>query len=118
MSPERTRRFQLLSGTAKNSLPCPQCGKKRFRPYLDTRTGEVLEEFGVCNRQDSCGFSSFPHEVVAMTEKRIAAAIHGMPMMITNCLIVRNDLQDGNLATCSYRDRVSVSLRALDSMRC
>jgi hypothetical protein len=31
--------------------------------------------------------------------------------------IVVNDLQDGNLATCSYRDRVSVSLRALDSMR-
>ena len=80
MSPERTRRFQLLSGTAKNSLPCPQCGKKRFRPYLDTRTGELLENFGVCNRQDSCGFSSFPHEVLERDRKEKGETFGGKPL--------------------------------------
>ena len=57
------RRFQLLNGSKENP-PCPKCGKNRFRPYLDTSTGEVLERFGVCNRVDSCGFSSFPSHLL------------------------------------------------------
>ena len=57
------RRFQLLNGSKENP-PCPRCGKRRFRPYLDTLTGEVLERFGVCNRVDSCGFSAFPSHLL------------------------------------------------------
>lgn len=61
---QRARRFELLSGTAKNLRACPSCNKKRFRPYFDRVEEKVLEEFGVCNRSDSCGFSRFPFELI------------------------------------------------------
>lgn len=58
------KRFTLLPGTKENLRHCPKCGKKRFRPYLDTRTNEVLDAYGRCNREDSCGHSAFPFEIL------------------------------------------------------
>lgn len=46
-------RYQL--GGSKLKRTCPWCGaKKRFSPYIDTKTGEVLEGFGRCDRINSC----------------------------------------------------------------
>lgn len=64
MRGEKTYRLHLLPGNRENLRECPRCGKRRFRPYLDTRTGEVLERFGKCNREESCGFTEFPHHLL------------------------------------------------------
>jgi len=60
------RRFRLLSGTRENLTHCPGCGKRTFRPYLDELTGERVERHGRCNREEKCGHSSFPFELLGM----------------------------------------------------
>ena len=46
-------RYQL--GGSKLKRTCPWCeAKKRFSPDIDTKTGEVLEGFGRCDRINSC----------------------------------------------------------------
>jgi len=46
-------RYQL--GGSKLKRTCPWCeAKKRFSPYIDATTGEVLEGFGRCDRINSC----------------------------------------------------------------
>lgn len=48
-------RYRLAHGTEKTQ--CPKCGRKRFRRYMDTTTGELLpEEVGVCDRENNCGY--------------------------------------------------------------
>ena len=66
---QKAMRFELLSGTAKNLKTCPSCGKKRLRPYFDRICQVTLEDFGVCNRSDSCGFSRFPFELIEEDKK-------------------------------------------------
>lgn len=53
-------RFKLMPGTAANLQHCPRCQQKRMSPYLDTITGRILEGFGRCNRESSCGFMRIP----------------------------------------------------------
>lgn len=60
------RRFRLLTGTRENLTHCPACGKRAFRPYLDELTGERVERHGRCNREEKCGHSSFPFELLGM----------------------------------------------------
>ena len=69
MTQKVSRRFSLLNGDSKNLRVCPKCEKKRFRPYFDEKEERVLEEFGVCNRVDSCGFSRFPFELIEEDKK-------------------------------------------------
>lgn len=60
------RRFRLLTGTRENLTHCPACTKRTFRPYLDELTGERVERHGRCNREEKCGHSSFPFELLGM----------------------------------------------------
>jgi hypothetical protein len=78
-TPGRAFRFVLLTGNRANLLPCPKCGKRKFRPYLDKKTGEVLEDFGACNRAENCGFSRFPSEIIER-DKALRALKHGEPL--------------------------------------
>lgn len=41
---------------------CPSCGHRgRFRRFIDTTTGELMgEEFGMCDRRESCGYYFVP----------------------------------------------------------
>ncbi len=73
MKERKTYRFELLPGNRANLRECPRCGKRRFRPYLDTRTGEVLERFGRCNRVESCGFTEFPHHLLENSTPHLPA---------------------------------------------
>lgn len=42
---------------------CPQCGRKRFVPYINKETGERLpEKYGRCDREDNCGYHLNPYK--------------------------------------------------------
>jgi hypothetical protein len=64
MTQGKSFRFKLLSGSSSNLRPCPKCGKRTFCPYLDNRSGEILDAYGKCNREQSCGFSAFPFHLL------------------------------------------------------
>ena len=47
--------YRYRLGGRKLKRICPWCeAKKRFSPYIDMKTGEVLEGFGRCDRINSC----------------------------------------------------------------
>lgn len=49
---------------------CPACGQKRFVPYVLTSDGMTLagEEFGRCDREQSCGYHRYPDGEVYSTQ--------------------------------------------------
>lgn len=52
-------RYQLRKGSKKER--CPQCGKIRFKPYIDMKTNkEAGQEFGMCDRIEQCGYKLYP----------------------------------------------------------
>lgn len=55
-----TYKWSLRKGGAK--MICPQCGKKRFVPFVLTADGKTLAgvEFGRCDREQSCGYFRYP----------------------------------------------------------
>lgn len=41
---------------------CPECGKKRFVRYIDTKTGSYLpKQYGKCDRADNCSYHLSPY---------------------------------------------------------
>lgn len=53
-------RYKLEKGSKKHT--CPNCKKKRFVRYIDTKTGNHLpDHYGRCDRQASCGYSLSPY---------------------------------------------------------
>ena len=57
-------RYQLAPYAGKQSrLVCPNCGRREFAPYIDTETGEMLDETcGRCNRESNCGYHLTPSQ--------------------------------------------------------
>jgi len=55
----REYRYELEKGSTK--YECPSCGQKRMKRYIDNLTGEPAgENFGRCDRVDSCGYNVRP----------------------------------------------------------
>lgn len=53
-------RYILEKGSKK--IECPECGKRRFVPYVDTETGEILpDDYGRCDREVNCGYFLNPY---------------------------------------------------------
>lgn len=53
-------KYSLRNGSKKDE--CPSCGKKTFKPYVDTVSKkEVSPKFGRCERVNSCGYSIYPN---------------------------------------------------------
>lgn len=40
---------------------CPQCGQKRFVPFVDENENIVGWQFGRCDREQSCGYFRYPN---------------------------------------------------------
>ena len=57
-------RYRLAPYAGKQSrLVCPNCGRREFTPYIDTETGEMLDETcGRCNRESNCGYHLTPSQ--------------------------------------------------------
>ena len=57
-------RYQLAPYRGTQSrLVCPNCGRRELVPYIDTETGEILDErCGRCNRESNCGYHLPPSE--------------------------------------------------------
>lgn len=57
-------RYQLAPYSGKGSrLVCPNCGKRELVPYIDSQTGEIVDETcGKCNRLSHCGYHMTPSQ--------------------------------------------------------
>lgn len=53
-------KYQLRKGSRKEI--CPNCGQKRFVPYVLASDGVTLAgaEFGRCDREQNCGYQRYP----------------------------------------------------------
>lgn len=56
----KTYKWQLRRGSRKEI--CPNCGQKRFVPYVLASDGLTLAgaEFGRCDREQNCGYQRYP----------------------------------------------------------
>ena len=54
-------RYKYEKGSKKHR--CPQCHKKRFVRFIDTRTGNPLpDQYGKCDRATNCAYSLNPYK--------------------------------------------------------
>lgn len=51
-------RYKLDPGSKK--YKCPNCGKFSFVIFLDSKTAELMENYGRCDRESKCGFFHHP----------------------------------------------------------
>lgn len=60
-------KWSLRKGGKK--LRCPQCGQKRFVPFVLTADGKTMAgaEFGRCDREQSCGYFRYPDKEARAT---------------------------------------------------
>lgn len=56
----KSYKWQLRKGSKKEI--CPNCGQKRFVPYVLASDGVTLagSEFGRCDREQNCGYQRYP----------------------------------------------------------
>lgn len=56
--------WRLRKGSKKEA--CPQCGQKRFVPYVSAKDGitRAGEAYGRCDRETSCGYHLYPSKSV------------------------------------------------------
>jgi hypothetical protein len=55
---QKNFRYNLRKGS-KHDI-CPNCGKKEFKPYVDSNGNVVGEQYGRCERVMSCGYLKYP----------------------------------------------------------
>ena len=60
MRTERKYKWELRKGSQKEI--CPQCGKRRFVPFVLAADGKTMAgaEYGRCDREQNCGYFRYP----------------------------------------------------------
>jgi hypothetical protein len=43
----------------KGKIKCPSCGRRTFVPLVDTRTNQIIEYLGKCDRYHNCGYKNY-----------------------------------------------------------
>lgn len=46
----------------KQTVECPRCGKRRFKPYVDSQGRMLHPSVGRCNRQNNCSYHLSPSQ--------------------------------------------------------
>ena len=55
--------YRYIFGKGSRKHICPECGKKRFVRYIDSKTGEYLpDQYGRCDREANCGYHLNPYQ--------------------------------------------------------
>lgn len=62
----KSYKWELRKGSQKEI--CPQCGKRRFVPYVLAADGKTMAgaEYGRCDREQNCGYSRYPTQSVSV----------------------------------------------------
>lgn len=60
MSGKINYKYELMKGS--KHIICPNCGKKTFKPYVFAGTNTIVdaERYGRCERENNCGYFSYP----------------------------------------------------------
>ncbi len=60
---EKMSKFRYVLMTGSQKYLCPLCGKKSFKPYVDTITGEILaNQYGRCDHENKCAYHLNPYK--------------------------------------------------------
>lgn len=64
-------KWELRKGGGK--MICPNCGQRRFVPYVSSADHKTLagEEYGRCDREQSCGYHKYPNGMTACDAKKV-----------------------------------------------
>ena len=49
-------RYRFILDPSSKKYKCPNCGKFSLVIFIDTETGELMENYGRCDRESKCGF--------------------------------------------------------------
>lgn len=58
---KKNYKWHLRDGSRKEI--CPNCGKRRFVPYVDAAGNMAGAEYGRCDREDNCGYIKYPNGI-------------------------------------------------------
>src|SRR6478736_5016615 len=63
-------RYSLAKNNQAKKVDCPNCGhKRRFVLFIDNETGNIMpNEYGKCDRMESCGYSKYPSGNIQTTK--------------------------------------------------
>lgn len=53
-------KYRYILDPSSRKFKCPNCGKISLVIFLDSETGEVMENYGRCDRESKCGFFYHP----------------------------------------------------------
>ena len=53
-------RYRFILDPSSKKYKCPNCGKFSLVIFIDTETGELMENYGRCDRESKCGFFYHP----------------------------------------------------------
>lgn len=95
-------KFALDTTRPVRLFPCPACGKKRLKLYVNQETIEYLDyTVGRCNREINCGYHYTPRQYFADT-----------PNVALNRVQVKPELSKSNPGNVSYIDE-SIVVKSL-----
>ena len=99
--------FRYKLKNVRPRLICPECGQRKFSPYVDTQTGEIVgEEFGMCSRA-SCLYHKAPTTDTSAPLSKVIKDIDTRKPFLLNPLIYEELRQNTRL------DNFSTNLRML-----